>query len=57
MPSPSGFNDARECRDVGPLQSSVPLRRSVRASAGHHSNPNRLPRPLVTGQPNICEKL
>lgn len=56
IPSPPGFNEVRECREVGPLQSSVPLRRSARSSAGHHSNPNRLPRPLVVGQPNIGEE-
>lgn len=56
MPSPPGSNEARECWEVGPLQSSVPLRWSAKVSAGHHSNPNRLPCPLVVGQPNIGEE-
>lgn len=52
--SPAGSIDARE--DGVLLEDSVPLRRSARASAGHHSNPYRLLRSVAAGQPNTSEE-
>ncbi|XP_078787241.1 uncharacterized protein LOC144983791 [Oryzias latipes] len=52
---PAAVGDSSLTQPTGAGSSSVPLRRTSRATAGHHSNLHRLPR-SVEGQPGVTSQ-